>query len=92
MLTKIPIIRLAAITTAATARCLRTSVTTFALLLLATNQVSPTSSAIPHVKEAKTVVALENANTKMTKLSEIKSLVIKLLSVALNCSAFFQLF
>lgn len=89
--TRIPVARLAAITTAATARCLKTSVVTFAPLLLATSHVSPVSRAIPHANEMKTAVALENASVKITKLIEIKSLVTKLLMVAANaecCSSF----
>ncbi len=82
----IPIAWLTAITTAATARCLRTSVVTFAPLLLATNQVSPVNNALPHAEEAKTVFTLENASTNITKLSEMTSLVTKLSSVAWNAA------
>ena len=92
MLIRIPIARLAAITTAAKARCLRISVITFAPLLVATSQVSAVSRAIPHVNEATTAIVLEKTSMKMTKLTEIKSLVAKLPSVALNaaCSSSFS--
>jgi hypothetical protein len=65
-----PVTRLAAITAAATARCLRISVSTFAFRFLATSQVSVKRRRTPHTKEAQTILVLENENASTTKLSE----------------------
>jgi len=71
---------------AATARCLRTSVNTFAFRFFATNHVRLVSNSTPHIRQANNIFVLENENTRTMKLSEIISLVAKFPIVALNAA------